>query len=418
MPFARVTARAARLSALIVVLALTLVVGQSSALAAGHISKPRTVTATLPPQGMFDSCSLATSLTTCEQDLQVMSQAGLKVVVTGISGVSEQNLQSYAAYAQSVGMSVMWELNDPGFWGGTWIGSSAANDYPEFGTACGCTGTAGVLDSMISFLGSLRGTYGYYAADDESIARGATPGLTTYVNEIKSDDPNHMVMIGASASQGQANASAGAVLGNEIYPETTSNIANEGNNLAAWSGVQQQVTQAQTVATTNHEASAFILQAFTFGDNLSDGEAVGVCTPNMSQGQCAGLLLYPSELAQQELRNQVLEHSHASLWFNFDETFDGSGHGAAFTQAIHAPAPAIEATAANAKAKRTSGENKRTAKNRTGGRTKATAKHKRSPKHRIKHAKRTRKPDRMRHTSRNRTTSHKHTTSRGHRTTN
>jgi hypothetical protein len=366
MPFARGSALAARLSVVLVILAATLVVGQGSALAASHISKTRTVTATLPPEGMFDSCSLTSNLTTCEQDLQVMSQAGLKVVVNGISGVSEQNLQSYAAYAQSLGMSVMWQLNDPGFWGGTWIGSSAANDYPEFSTACGCTDTAGVLNSIISFLCSQPGTYGYYAADDESIAPGATPGLTTYVNEIKSDDPNHMVMIGSSASQGQTNASTGAAIGNEIYPETTSNIANEGNNLAAWAGVQQQVTQAQTASTKNHEAAAFILQAFSFGDNLSDGEAVGVCTPIMSQGQCAGLLLYPSELVQQELRNQVLEHSHASLilWFNFDETFEGSGHGAAFTQAIDAPAPAIQATAANAKAKHVKQTRKRTTNHR------------------------------------------------------
>jgi len=416
MPFTRISARAARLSALLLVLATTLVVGQGSALAAGHISKTRTVTTTLPPEGMFDSCSLATNLSTCEQDLQVMSQAGLKVVVNSISGVSEQNLQSYAAYAQSVGMSVMWELNDPGFWGGAWIGSSAANDYPEFAADCGCTGTAAVLSSTISFLSSLPGTYGYYAADDESIARGATAGLTTYVNEIKSDDPNHMVMIGSSASQGQTNASAGAVLGNEIYPETTSNIANEGNNLAAWAGVQQQVTQAQTASTKNHEASAFILQAFTFGDNLSDGEAVGVCTPNMSQSHCAGLLLYPSELVEQELRNQVLEHSHASLilWFNFDETFDGSGHGTAFTQAIQAPAPTIQATAASAKSKRTRGDNKRSGKRKTSGRTKATAQHKRSPKRGGKHLKRTRK----RHTNHKRTTGHKHTTPRWYRATN
>ncbi len=387
MPFARASARAARLSALLVVLAVTLFVGQGSALAAGHISKTRTVTTTLPPQGMFDSCSLTTNLTTCEQDLQVMSQAGLKVVVNTISGVSEQNLQSYAAYAQSVGMSVMWQLNDPGFWGGTWLGASAADDYPVFATACGCTTTAGVLDSMISFLGSLPGTYGYYAADDESIAPGSTPGLTAYVNEIKSVDPNQMVMIGSSASQGQTNASAGAVVGNEIYPETALNIANEGNNLAAWEGVQQQVTQAQAVSTEDHEASAFILQAFSFGDNLSDGEAVGVCTPDMSQGQCAGLLLYPSELVQQELRDQVLEHSHASLilWFNFAETFDGSGHGTAFTQAIHAPAPTIQATGANAKAK---------------------------------HVKPTRKPGRKRNTNHKHNTNHKYTPPRGLRAIN
>ncbi|MGH2843964.1 MAG: hypothetical protein ACRDKL_10315, partial [Solirubrobacteraceae bacterium] len=235
-----------------------------------------------PTEGIFDGCDLESQLPSCEQRLSVMAQAGLKVVVMSVGQTTEANLQAYSAYAQSVGMSVMWELDDPGYWGGAWTGSSAAADAPQFAAACACTGSSGVLDSMIQFLGSLPGTYGYYAADDESIAPGQLTGLRAYVAAIKAIDPSHMVMISDAPGQGQADASAGAVMGNEVYPELSSNIVNMGNNLAAWESVDQQINQAQTTATRDGQPTAYILQDFTFGDNRSDGEAVGACTPSMS----------------------------------------------------------------------------------------------------------------------------------------
>ncbi len=186
------------------------------------------------------------------------------------------------------------------------------------------------------------------------------------MNQIKQIDPGHMVMVGASSDQGQGNAGSGAVIGNEIYPVLEQNISNQANNLAAWDDVQQQITDAQTSATKHNTASAFILQAFTFGDNLSDGEAVGECTQNMSQQQCYHKLLYPSAQVQTELRNEVLAHSHAKLilWYSFQGTYGQAGNdtystyptGAlaharwtGLTDAINAPLPNPTATAANAK---------------------------------------------------------------------
>jgi hypothetical protein len=235
------TRRPARFQILVACLAAAFALLPATALAAtqGHaarVSRPRLVSALTPAQGMFGA-----NLTVCEQDLQTMAQAGLKVVVTDFSDASEANIQAYAQSAQSVGMSVMWQINDPGFWGGTFIGGSAASDYSQFATACGCDTTSGVLDAMVSFLAGLPGTYGYYAADDQNIAPGSTAALAQYVQAIKAIDSTHMVMIGADGAQASQNASAGAVMGNEIYPETTFNIANQSRNLATWESVQQQV---------------------------------------------------------------------------------------------------------------------------------------------------------------------------------
>lgn len=322
-----------------------------------------------PLEGIFDGCDLGSELSICEQRLAVIAHGGLKVVVIGVGQSSVADLAAYAGYAQSLGMRVMWELNDPGYWGGVWNGSSAAADNPQFAAACGCSDTTGVFDAMITSLASLPATYGYYAADDESIEPGQSVALRAYVSEIKALAPGQMVMIGDNIAQGQANASAGAVMGNQIYPEMTSNIANMDGNLAAWDMVRGQISQAQQTATRDGQDSAFLLQAFTFGDNLDDGEAVGACTPQMSQQQCYSRLRYPSEQVQLELRNEVLERTRAKLilWYSFQGTYGQAGDDsysiyptgavaqarwAGLVQAVNAPLPAPYASAASAALKR------------------------------------------------------------------
>lgn len=405
MPTSRsIRSRVARTAVLFASLLTSFTVAQGNALAsnrAHHGANAHAASISGPAEGMFDNCDLNSQLSTCEQRLNVMAQGGLKVVVMAVGYNTEPNLQAYAAYAQSVGMSVMWELNDPGFWGGAWSGSSAANDFSQFAQACGCTSAHGVLQTMISFLAALPGTYGYYAADDLSIQPGQRAGLTSYVNTLKAIDPNHMVMVGANAGQGQSNASSGAVIGNEIYPETNQNLQNMTTNEATWDALQQEITQAQASATRNGQGSAFILQAFTFGDNLSDGQAVGVCTAAMSQQQCYDKLLYPNQQVQEELRNEVLQHSHAKLilWYSFEQTYGQAGtdtysiyptgslassRWAAFTRAINSPQPQPQATAASGKR---ANDRQAEAHARSGARHRTTRRqHRRSRQHHARKA--------------------------------
>ena len=313
-------------------------------------TKTAHIAGTLPAEGIFDNCGISANLTTCEQDLLNMHQAGFQVAVVGFQWDSLSDLSAYAAYAQSIGMSVMWAINDPGFWGGAWIGSSAAADWGAFSSACGCTDTTQVLDYMIQWLGALPATYGYYAADDEVISPVERGGLTQYVNEIKALDPAAMVMIGSAVSQGTSYASTGATLGTEIYPETTGNLMPAGKNASTWDGIQQSVSQDQRAANQYGTPSAFILQAFTFGDNLTDGEDVGVCNAGMSSAQCAGLLSYPSASTQLQLRNEVLEHAHPKLilWYTFSESYGQGDRWSGLSNAVEAPYPAA-ATVARAK---------------------------------------------------------------------
>jgi hypothetical protein len=342
-----------------------------------HVAKKAHVAGSLPAEGIFDNCEISQTLNTCEQNLQAMHQAGLQVAVLAVGGNSLSDLTSYATYAQNLGMSIMWELNDPGFWGGEWTGSSATIDYPSFSTACDCTASNQVLDYMIKWLAALPATYGYYAADDSVLAAGQKGGLTQYVNRIKALDPKDMVMVGSSPSQGSSYASTGATIGNEIYPETTNNLMPAGSNLAAWDSVEQSASQAQGSASQHGASSAFILQAFSFGDNLIDGQDVGVCTASMSEATCASKLHYPSAATQLQLRNEVLEHAHPKLiiWYTFSQARDGN-HWASLRNVINAPFPATATAARAARAK-----NRRVAHSK-----RSTKGHKQAAKHTVKHA--------------------------------
>lgn len=355
--------RPARFALLFIAITLAFAVQAAPGLAAMLAGKPRTsahllrraavtrkahIAAGVPAQGIFDSCDPGAELTTCEQDLQQMHEAGLQVAVVGFQGDSLDAISAYASYAQSIGMSVMWEINDPGFWGGAWMEADAATDWAPFSTACGCTDTNQVLSYMIHWLAALPATYGYYAADDWTLTRDQVDGLRQYVSEISAADPNHMVMVGEAEGQGTTYYATGATIGNEIYPENTTSLMPYDKNLGTWESVQQSITQDQRAAADTGTASAFILQAFTFGDNLDDGEAVGVCTPSMSQAQCASLLQYPSASVQLELRNQVLANAHPKLilWYTFAEATQGN-RWAGLSSVVSAPFPA-SATVARA----------------------------------------------------------------------
>jgi hypothetical protein len=160
-------------------------------------------------------------------------------------------------------------------------------------------------------------------------------------------------MVGSAQGQGTTYYSTGATIGNEIYPQTTSSLMPYANNLATWQSVQQSVGQDQRAATQAGSSSAFILQAFSFGDNLSDGEAVGACTAAMSESQCASLLQFPSANVELELRNQALENAHPKLilWYTYSQASQGS-HWADLSSVVKAQYPA-SATVARAKGTRT-----------------------------------------------------------------
>ena len=332
--------------------AIALISSMSFALAGAQSASA----SSLPVEGIFEGCNLTSQLQTCVQRLGVISQGGLKVVVVQASNVPLTDLQQYAAAAQTDGMSVMWELDvgTTGWWSDPASSISMSGYYSAFASACGCSDNGHVLAYLARWLGALGGTYGYYAADDGMLSPGDEPQLAAYVRAIKAQDPFHTVMIG-SADETQTHDYQGAadVTGNDIYPVTSGSVD--------WSGVAQQASDDQRDANQAGKQSAFILQAFTWGDNLSDGQAIGACTAVDTAASCYAKLDYPSAAQQLKLRNEILTHANPKLilWWSFPGT-NGEVNGDTYsiyptgsvasarwqglTAAIQAPAPQTTTT--------------------------------------------------------------------------
>ncbi len=322
--------------------------------------------ASLPPEGIFDNCDLNTQMSTCVQRLEVMHTGGFQVVVIDADEGTPSADASYAASAQGLGMKVMWEISDPGWWQGT----SVAGDFPGYGTACGCSDNSSLLTYMIGFLGSQAGTWGYYAADDSMLSAGDQSAVSSYVKQIKTIDATHPVILSsADETQTSQYGSIGDMNAAEIYPVTTSSMMPASSDPGDWSDIGQWAADDQGMANRHDKPSAFILQAFSWGDNLSDGEAMGLCTPSMSQRQCWDSAIYPTPGDQLQLRNEILKHAHPRiiLWWSFMGTYGQAGgdtystyptgsaatsHWAGLVDAINARPPGTTFTGRKAKARK------------------------------------------------------------------
>jgi len=332
----------------------------------GGVSAATASASTMPAQGIFENCSLDTQMQTCVQRLEVMHQGGIKVVVMPANETSLNALAAYAAAAHSVGMSVMWALGDQGWWQAPATSTTMSGNYAAFVTACGCNQNAPLISYIAHWLGALPGTYGYYAADDSMLSSGDRAGVAAYVARIKQQDPSHTLMISsANEGQGADYQRIADVVGQEIYPVTNSSLLPISANQSSWDNVAQTASNTQLDAKAAGKQSAFILQSFSWGDNLDDGTAIGGCSPSDSKLSCYQKLRYPSSSEQLTLRNTVLRNAHPKLilWWSFQGTYGQAGndtysiyptgsaaaaHWAGLAAAIRAPGPgAVKAKVAS-----------------------------------------------------------------------
>jgi hypothetical protein len=282
----------------------------------------------MPLEGIFEECPLESEMPLCTQRLAVMHSGGIQVVLIPAWYGSLPSLAEYAAAAHSLGMSVMWELDNPDWWRDPVTSTSLAGYFPGLASACGCNQNGDLLAYLVSSLRALPGTYGYYAADDSQLAPGDQAGVAAYVSQIKRSDPEHTVLI-ASFGLGQAQQyeNIADLVGDEMYPVKTSSLLPMNAHAGTWNSVASAASLAQSYASNAHKQSAFILQAFTWGDNPLDGAAVGACTPDENNWACYSALRYPSPAEQLQLRNEILLHAHPQLilWYSFQGTYGQAG---------------------------------------------------------------------------------------------
>jgi hypothetical protein len=277
-------------------------------------------------EGLFESCDISTSTTLplCEQRLQVMHEGGAQVVVMPIGDASRQNIVAYSQAAFHSHMKVMWDIANQDSWANALTTTPPSGDLAQFETLCGCSTMQQLMTYTIHWLDTLPTTYGYYAADDSMLPASAAsqPNFIAYSALLKSLAGGRQVMISANAEQGESYQPYATTLGVEIYPVFNQKVMPVSSNLATWDEVTSEAQSASRAAAKQHDPTSFILQAFTFGDNLDDGEAVGACTASMTSHECASKLLYPSWQTQLELRNQVIKYAHPQLilWYSLPGT--------------------------------------------------------------------------------------------------
>ena len=286
-----------------------------AAIVAASACSQAAASSTKPLEGIFENCPLDRVFQTCVQRLDVMHAGGIRVVVIGAGQTSRAALYAYASEADVRGMKVMWALSNPGWWRPPTAGADPVGDFASFHQACRCRGTK-LATYVASWLGRLPGTYGYYAADDSMLAPGDRGGVRRFVAALKRGDPRHATLIGAANTfQQRQYIRAADMVGTEMYPVT-------GGTLDP-AQTRSTVQAAQYNANQAHRASAFILQAFSWGDNLDDGRAIGMCSAADTVAGCGARLSYPSADQQLVLRSAVLHHAKPKLilWWSFPGTY-------------------------------------------------------------------------------------------------
>jgi hypothetical protein len=141
---------------------------------------------------------------------------------------------------------------------------------------------------------------------------------------IKQLAPGHPAMIGAySGPQRDAYQSIADLIGQEVYPVTTDPILPFESHGATWDRVTQLASATQSSADRAGTPSAFILQAFSWGDSLSDGQGIGVCSASDTMDSCNTRLRYPSGAEQLALRDAILRNANPALilWYSFPGTY-------------------------------------------------------------------------------------------------
>ena len=116
-------------------------------------------------------------------------------------------------------------------------------------------------------------------------------------------------------------------------------------------------TQSHEISQAHGQLTAFFLQSFSWGDSLSDGTSIGVCTSADTPSSCAAKLPFPTAADMITMRNTAIESGAPDLliWYRWCAVAGTAGGNdpvlarigpagmaarlAALTEAINAPYP-------------------------------------------------------------------------------
>jgi hypothetical protein len=279
---------------------------------------PSPAKAALPPQGVYDQCAPATD--DCASHLQAIADAGFKYVLnyTAWYGSAAQ-VRQYADEAQSVGLQVIWPLNDHAWRDGTDLRSY----YEYLGPDCHCSSNAEFKRWALGLVKDHPATWGFYVGDEldpTSTNISQTKALEAEVKSIAPEKPTMYVTIpndgGELTSQLQPFADAADYVGADYYPVGKSNNIDATSNYAA---------QTRSLTTSAGSNPIFVLQAFSWRSYDAGARDV-----------------FPSRSAMQQMRDSAIGSGNPSilLWYAYNDVLrssNPSGNWAAVKDAAFAP---------------------------------------------------------------------------------
>jgi hypothetical protein len=213
-----------------------------------------TTSSTLPPQGVYESCS--PSETACVDHLNQIAAGGFKLVVNynQFWATPEQQL-SYANRALSLKIKIIWGMSAPAWRDGTDLRAY----YSDMGDACNCSDNAGFIRYVVNLVKNHPATWGYYIGD-EAKPLTETNTVKAFSDLVKATDPNHPRLYVASAWRDISNLTPFAefadVIATDNYPVGTDVELDSIGNVAQ---------QGQALANDKGKKWAQVLQAFSWG---------------------------------------------------------------------------------------------------------------------------------------------------------
>jgi hypothetical protein len=282
-----------------------------------------------PPdgQGLYESCAPDNG-SRCFDRLKQIAAGGFTLVLNydQLYGTAGQQL-AYAKQVHSLGMKIIWAMNDQAFWNGT--GTDLVSSYSELAATCNCSDNNGFIRYFVGLVKNLPATWGYYIGDE--VAPPAHAKLKMFTDLIKQIDPFHpRLFIGdaedsVSASHGNSPFyDTAEVIGDDHYP-----VGRDGYTVDTTAEVAKGV---QAYADKYGKDSALVLQSFSFAQYPGDSF---VCSPFPS---CTS---FPTKDQMQQMLSLTLRNSHPRLilWFSYYNILrsdNPSGHWADLVAATHA----------------------------------------------------------------------------------
>lgn len=273
----------------------------------GDTSQRASLTFPTDGQGLYESCLLRT-VADCLPRLNQIALGGFKLVMNygGMRGHAS-DLLSYANYANSQGLKIIWSLQDPRIWNG----SDFSVVYPELTADSGCTHTddACLTTYVVKLVKGLPGTWGYYVGDE--VDPSLHDLLKVHTDLIHRLDSNHPRLFVDGVSHGTPVSIA---KGNSIFHDVSEIVESNYYPIGYYPGnaISDVATYAQGIQAYANKyslQSAMGLQAVSWAQYYPPAR----CSPFPS---CAP---FPTPQQMRSMRDLALSNTHPRLllWYSF-----------------------------------------------------------------------------------------------------